>query len=106
VKVGEQDLARSQQGHLGRLRFLDLDDEIGRAEQLGPILHQACSRSEVVGIRIPGSDAGTRFDQHGVAAFDQAVGCRGQQGHTILLWFDFPGYGDCHKASDSQPRTP
>ena len=35
MKVGEQDLARSQQGHLGRLRFLDLDDEIGRAEQLG-----------------------------------------------------------------------
>jgi len=79
VKIGEHRLAAPDEGQLGRLRLLDLDDEIGPAKNLGRRLHD---RGSAAGVEVVGeAGAGPRgpLHEHGVPRADEFLRPDGQE---------------------------
>ena len=96
VQIGEEDLPLAQHLPFARLRLLDLDDHLGRGEDLGRAADDARTGGHVV--RIAGADAGTRPRLH-----DQLVAVarifthrHRREADTMFLDLDFLGHPDAH----------
>ena len=64
------------------------------------VAHHRCAGLLVIGIGVARAGAGIALDQHLVAAFDELIGCRGQQGHPVFLVFYLFRYADDHNKTE------
>ncbi len=96
VQVGEQDLPLAEHPDLGRLRLLDLDHELGPAEDRGGIrsyLRAGRSIEVVVEIdRLPG----TGLDDDLVTVGHELTNGARRQANTELVVLDLAGHTDKH----------
>ena len=101
MQVGEQHLARAQHLDLGRLRLLDLQDQVGLGEHRLRVGHDARALGLVVGVGDRAALAGARLDQDLVAALDQLARARGRQRDAVLVGLDLGRDADLHAPTSS-----
>ncbi len=99
MQVGEQHLSGPQPRPLGRLRLLDLDDEVAEGEHLRPRRNQAGAGLAVVGIAGADAGPGAGLDHDAVAVRDDFTDRSGRQAHPILVDLDLPWHADEHRSS-------
>ena len=86
-----------QQRVFGGQRLLDLHHQVGLLERRRVVAHQRRAGLGVIRIGIARAGAGVALDQHLVAALDELISRRGQQGHPVFLVFDFFRDADDHR---------
>ena len=96
MQVSEEDLAPSQKGDLGRLRFLDFNDQFRAAEDLSVIGRQGGAGLFVIRVGKAGADAGAGFDQDRVSAFGEQVNGGREQSDAVFLVFNLFGNPNDH----------
>ncbi|MEJ2435963.1 MAG: hypothetical protein P8Y53_23535 [Pseudolabrys sp.] len=103
MQIGEQEMVPAQQLELGRLRLLDLDDQLGAIVQrlgIGQHLH---ADALILRIVVTARKTGTRFDEDLVAVLHQ-IGRRGRhQGDASLQDLDLARDADAHEPSFTLP---
>ena len=106
VQIGEQDQARAEVAVLGRLRLLDLDDQVGLAPDLGRAGDDCRAGLHVFPVGDGAAFPGVGLDQHLVSRLAQRRDAAGDQPHAGLVIFDFLGNADDHGCpSDCQIST-
>ncbi len=96
MQVGEQNLARAQHGDLGRLRLLDLDDQVGRREHRAGRFDDRRAGRAVGFIARPDAGAGIVLHDDLVAVLDQFTNTGRGQPHAIFVGLDFLWNADLH----------
>jgi len=81
-----------------QLRFLDLDDHLGRREHLFGRFHDGCARGFVVRVGNADTDAGIGFHDDLVAFGDDLVHTGGRHANAELEGLDFFWYANLHGA--------
>jgi hypothetical protein len=100
MEVGEEDLPAPQQRVFGGQRLFDLHHQLGFFVHCGVVADHRRARFGITVVGIARAGAGVALYQHLVAAFDELIYCRGQQGHPVFLVFDFFGDADDHKGME------
>ena len=98
VQVGEEELARAQEGVFGWQRLFDLHHQLCFFEHGRVVIHQPGAGLLVIGVQISGPSARAALDHDLMPAPDELVGRGRQQGDPELLRFDFFGNPDNHSA--------
>ena len=96
VQVGEERVAGLEQRHLGRLRLLDLDDHVRRAEHGGRVGQDLRALGDVVGVGDGRALSGTGLDHDLVAVLDQLAHAGGRERDAVLVRLDLGGNADLH----------
>ena len=96
VEVGKNDLVGPKEEPLRRLRFLDLDDQLGRGPDFGGLADDRRAGGSVgrVGNATPLPRA--CLDQHRVARVGQLEGADRQHRDSVLVRLDLFGHADDH----------
>ena len=100
VQIGEQHLPLAQPGTLDRLRLLDLDDQVGRRENLLGGRHHQRPRSGIIRVGEPRADPGTAFDENTVAVVHRLTCSVRRQANAVFLRLDL------FRATDLHVETP
>ena len=96
VQVGEQHLPRAQTLAFGRLRFLDLDHQIGGGKDLFGRGQDHRARRGIVGVRKARADTGGGFDIDLMAVVHRFARGIGRQTDAVFLRLDLFGATDFH----------
>ena len=99
VQVGEQHLALAQHAALGRLRLLDLDDQLGGVEDLLRGREDAGAGGLVLGVVHADAEAGLRLDRDLVSGGDELVHAGRRQPDAVFVDLDFLRDADAHRDS-------
>ena len=98
VQVREEHLARAQQLDLGRLRLLDLQDQLRLGEHRLRVRHDAGALGHVRVVVDRAALAGAGLDQHLVAVLRQLARAGRRQRDAVLVRLDLGGDADPHAA--------
>ena len=104
VKVGEDHLAGAQQGPLGGLRLLDLDDQVRAGPDLRGRVNDGGAGGSILRVDDAAALPRAGFDQDLVARTGQFLGADRQHGHPVFIGLDLPGNPDNHRIDS--PRRP
>ena len=88
VQVGEQDVVWLETPDLGRLGFLDLDDQRRLVEQRVGVGHDRRALLGVSLIGDRGAEAGAALNEHLVTSVDQLADAGRRQRNPILVGLD------------------
>ena len=89
VQVGEEDVVRTEPCHLVRLRFLDLDYQLGFAEGGVGVGHDRRPLAGIVCVAEGRPLPRSRLNEHRVAAVGEFASAGRRQGHPVLVRFRF-----------------
>ncbi len=103
VEIGEHHLAGPQQRPLGRLRLLDLDDQLGLGPDLGGLGHDRRAGRLVLSVGDPTALPRPGLDQDRVARVAQLLDADREHRHSVLVRLDLLGHSDDH-SHDSTVR--
>ncbi len=96
MEIGEEHLARPQPRDLRRLRFLHLDDHLGRGED-GIGVGRDARAGPLIGLIVEAdAGAGAALDQHLMAVMDDFAHAAGHQPDAIFVRLHFLGNADQH----------
>ena len=104
VEVGEQDLTGPQHGDFGGLRFLDLNDQVGRLEQGGRRVGNRCAGRSIGVVTEADAGSGIMFDADGVAELDEFPDAGRGQTDAVFMGLDLFRNADFHEVA-SCPLT-
>ena len=96
MQIGKQDQAGAKMRVLGRLRLLDLDNQIGLAPDFGRGGADLCACVDVFLIWDGAADAGLGFHQDAMAGFTQPRDSAGNESDACFVILDFLRDADCH----------
>lgn len=104
MQIGEQDLPLADQRELGRLRLLDLEDQLGLLPHRGGGGGDLRPGGDITGIA--NADAGTRagLDQELMPMVRKLAHYRGHGGDAIFVGLALLRYADQHEPSPSRLR--
>jgi hypothetical protein len=101
MQIGEQGVIGAQHRDFGRLRLLDLHDQVCAVEHRGGVLQNARSGCFIHIVGETNTQPRTRFDKHLMAVRDQFVHPFWRQADPKFACFDFP---NCPDAQGLTPR--
>src|SRR3984957_589572 len=103
MQISKQRLTAAQQLALVQLRFLDLYDEVGGAENILDLPGDRGAGRLVVGVIEAYPRACAALNEDLVSGIDEFANARRHQTHTILVNFDFFGDADFHEPLRDKP---
>ena len=96
MQIGEQGLAAGEPRDLGRLRFLDLENQLGVAKDPLDVRLETRAHALIFGIGVATALPGARLDDHLMALGDQLTHTGRREGDAILVVLDFLRHGNLH----------
>ena len=96
VQIGVEQLSCTQHRAFHRLRFLDLDDHVGAAEDFLGAAHDFRTGTLVHLVGQADGLAAIVLDHHRVAVGHQLASAGGSQADAVFVVLDFPGDADQH----------
>jgi hypothetical protein len=103
VQEGEQLLTLAEARVLRGHRLLDLDDQVGRVEDLVGARHDLGTDGGVLVVGEPRADAGTGLHDDLVTVVHELHDAVGRQRHPLLVVLDLSRYSDDERAHGESP---
>src|SRR5882724_10040671 len=98
MQISKERLTAAQHLALVQLRFFDLHDEVGCAEDVLDLLRDRGAGGLVMGIIEANTRARAALNQDLMSRIDEFANSRRHQTHAVFMNFNFFGYADFHSS--------